>query len=170
MRLGKHTAHGKEGDFFGTKSSPLFHAAPPSKKEAFFDGYGHLLEKQVLFPFAQLPRTCAPLGAEGTLKSAAQAARATQYLVAFRRPPASPCPKRKQRFEMPISNRRLRRQAHCRTLAYGAHALSIERKAPIIRSFWLTGYRRCVCASASLMTFVLNCFTSTSVSPLHLGQ
>ena len=68
---------------------------PRQKRVPFFDGYGHLLEKQVLFPFTQLPRTCAPLGAEGTLKSAAQAARATQYLVAFRRPPCVPMPKEK---------------------------------------------------------------------------
>ena len=37
MRLGKHSAHGKEGDFFGTKSSPLSHAAPSKKSLDFFE-------------------------------------------------------------------------------------------------------------------------------------
>ena len=33
-----------------------------------------------------------------------------------------------------------------------------------------TGYRLCVCASGSLITVILNCFTWIKVSCLHFGQ
>ena len=45
-----------------------------------------------------------------------------------------------------------------------------KEKADNPCAYWLTGYRLCVCASGSLITVILNCFTWIKVSCLHFGQ
>ena len=50
MCRGKHAAHGKGGDFFGTKSSPLFHAFPSKKSLDFFEKAQRFLDVTPLSP------------------------------------------------------------------------------------------------------------------------
>ena len=46
----------------------------------------------------------------------------------------------------------------------------LSKKEPITANLCFADYRLCVCASGSLITVILNCFTWIKVSCLHFGQ